>query len=112
MDQVLIRPQAQLVYAMLDELFHRDAIRLALANRDDSSLEPLLMFVHTYITYPQYQSILINTCNVVLDMYGDVMVHSVVMEEVMGKLRYKFEEEIRVMGKVLETCGMLMPLIK
>lgn len=102
----------QLVYAMLDELFHRDAIRLALAKRDDNSLEPILMFIHKYITYPQYQSVLIDTTNVILDMYADVMVHSVVMEEVMAKLKFKVQEEIKVMGKMVETCGMLMPLLR
>jgi U3 small nucleolar RNA-associated protein 15 len=67
LDATLVSPiQAAVVQSMLDELFHRDAIRLALSGRDESSLEPILGFIHKFITYPQHQLTLINVLNVLL----------------------------------------------
>jgi U3 small nucleolar RNA-associated protein 15 len=57
-----------LIHAMIDELFHRDGIRIALSGRDEESLEPILLFIQRYITNPAYQTILIDLTNVILGM--------------------------------------------
>ncbi|KAJ3302630.1 snoRNA-binding rRNA-processing protein [Kappamyces sp. JEL0829] len=104
--------QPALVHALLDELVHRDAIRIALSGRDETSLEPILSFIHRYITYPEYQAQLINVSNIILDLYSHVMIHSLVMEESIRKLLVKVQGEIRLQQSIVETLGLLEPLFQ
>lgn len=67
LDEVLKRPfNPVVIVSMLDELVHRDGVRSALANRDENTLEPLLVFLHKYISNPKYSSRLIDVSNILL----------------------------------------------
>lgn len=45
---------AATTFALLEELIHRDGLPIALANRHDLSLEPILRFLVKHITNPRY----------------------------------------------------------
>jgi U3 small nucleolar RNA-associated protein 15 len=66
LDAVIHLKNPIVVASMLDELVHRDGIRIAMANRDEDTLEPLLQFVIKHISNPKYATKLIDIGNIVL----------------------------------------------
>ena len=51
---------------MLEELINREGLRIALAGRDDVSLEPIVKFIMRNIINPNYTELLVNVTNVIL----------------------------------------------
>ncbi len=54
------------VVSVLEELRQRDGIFIALKDRDDTMLEPLITFLAKYITNPRYSAVLITLANTLL----------------------------------------------
>jgi len=54
---------------MLEELINREGLRIALAGRDDVSLEPIVKFIMKNIINPNYTELLVNVTNVILGKY-------------------------------------------
>ena len=50
-------------FALLEELIRRDGLPIALANRDDISLEPVLSFLVKHVTNPRYCSLATDVAN-------------------------------------------------
>jgi U3 small nucleolar RNA-associated protein 15 len=109
---VLLKKVPTITYAMLDELVHRDALRIAISNRDETTLDPLLLFILHYIGYPQYQNCLIDVMNMVLDVYGGVMGKSVGMEQVVDKIGRRVREQVMIGEKMMGVVGLMEPLMK
>lgn len=63
-------------FALLSELMHRDGLPIALANRHDLSLEPILKFLVKHITNPRYCSLAADVATVVI---GKSLFHNVSM---------------------------------
>lgn len=69
LDSVLNKTQPpSVVVGLMRELVHRDGLKIALANRDDISLEPLARFVQKYITHPDYAGVLVDVANLLLGL--------------------------------------------
>ncbi len=51
---------------MLQELIYRDALRTALAGRDDVLLEPILQLLVKYISDPRFSSLACHVTGIVL----------------------------------------------
>lgn len=54
------------IVSMLEELVHRNGVRIALAGRDEEAVIPLLEFLAKYITHPRYSKILLTVTNIVI----------------------------------------------
>jgi U3 small nucleolar RNA-associated protein 15 len=111
LDQALATRQYQSVFAVLEELGRRRGLVLALSNRDEESLEPILSFTVRYITRPQYSSLMIGISNILCDIYGNVTGQSEIIDELFGKLKKQIHEEIVVQKSLLRLSGMLGTLI-
>lgn len=53
-------------FALLTELIHRNGLSIALANRHDLSLEPILKFLIKHITNPRYSRLSIDVVTVLI----------------------------------------------
>lgn len=73
LDAALATNKAAIVVAMLDELINRNALLIALANRDATALLPLLHFTAKYLPHPSYAAILLELVNLVLDLYAPLL---------------------------------------
>ncbi|EPY50525.1 U3 snoRNP protein Utp15 [Schizosaccharomyces cryophilus OY26] len=96
-----------LVITMLIELLHVGGLRIALSNRDDLSLSPLLKFLRKYIQDPRFTDVLAIVANTVLDIYGIALGGSVMVESAISKFREKVEQEVVISQKANELVGML-----
>ncbi|KAJ3226104.1 snoRNA-binding rRNA-processing protein [Clydaea vesicula] len=96
-----------IIVSLLQELIHRDALKLALSNRDDVSLEPIAKFLKKYISNSRFSPLLIDVTNVILDMYSSVINQSVIIDELFQKIMEKVKEELEVHEKLLECLGIM-----
>ena len=111
LDEALATRQPQSVFAVLEELGRRRGLAIALSNRDEESLEPILSFTVRYITRPQFSSLLIGVSHILCDVYGNVTGQSEIIDELFGKLQNQIHEELTVQKSLLRVSGMLSALI-
>jgi len=57
---------------MLEELINREGLRIALAGRDDVSLEPIAKFIMKNIINPNYTELLVDVTNVILGNFINI----------------------------------------
>jgi len=92
---------------MLEELINREGLRIALAGRDDVSLEPIVKFIMKNIINPNYTELLVDVTNVILDMYIHVIGQSVIVDELFSKIQTKVRSELKFERKIYQTMGAL-----
>jgi U3 small nucleolar RNA-associated protein 15 len=100
------------VVSLLEELHYRQGTKIALAGRDEATLEPLLRFLVKYLCHPQYSSVLINVCEMVIDMYAQIVGQSVVIDEQFKKLESAMRRETQLHKKLLPLLGSLETLMQ
>jgi len=102
----------QVVVAVLEELGKRRGLTIALSNRDEESLEPILSFLVRYISRPRFAALLIGVANKVLDIYGDdITGQSEVIDESLDKLRNHVMLEARTQRKLLRVVGQIDAIV-
>jgi len=111
LDEVLETRQPQMVVAILEELGKRRGLSVALSNRDEQTLEPILSFTVRYITRPQYSSLLVGVANILCDIYGDFAGQSETVDELFTKLKSHVKEECLVQKMLLRVVGQLDAII-
>ena len=87
----------------------REALRNALAGRDDRELQGILAFTTKHISNPHYAATLVETASIIIDLYGSVCGQSSLTDELVVKLKHQVAAEIRLqdMVKVLGTAQLL-----
>ncbi|KAL2312303.1 U3 snoRNP protein Utp15 [Schizosaccharomyces pombe] len=110
LDMVLENGSPVLIITMLIELLHVGGLRIALSNRDDLSLTPLINFLRKYIRDPRFSETLCIVTSTILDIYGAALGGSVMVENAISKLREKVEQEVAVTQRANELVGMLQML--
>jgi U3 small nucleolar RNA-associated protein 15 len=112
LDEALDTRQPQAVMAVLEELGRRRGLTIALSNRDEESLEPILAFTVRYITTrPQFTSLLVGVAHKLCDIYGDVTGQSETIDELFNKLRSQVRDECNVQRSLLRVVGQLDAII-
>jgi U3 small nucleolar RNA-associated protein 15 len=107
LDEALESRIPQTVVAVLEELGKRRGLTIALSNRDEESLEPILSFTVRYITRPRFAALLIGVSNKLVDIYGDVSGQSETIDELFAKLKSQVVAESRAQRKLLRVVGQL-----
>jgi hypothetical protein len=95
------------VVALLVELAHRDGLRAAVSGRDDVGLEPLLRFLVRHVTNPRYARALLDVCAIVLDVYTPVVGQSLVVDELLARLRLRLRQEVAFQHSLQSLLGTL-----
>ena len=57
------------IYSLLDELYHRRGLEMALSDRNDQDLFPVLNFIQKQINNPRFSNLLIKVAQVILGFY-------------------------------------------
>lgn len=110
-------------FSLIQELIHRDGLRIALAGRDDVLLEPVLRLLVKYITDPRFGEMVCDIAGIVIgpfpiyvalrrlthgtDMYTPVIGQSPLIDSLFLRLRKKVTAEIRFQKELLKTKGAL-----
>ncbi|GKY94044.1 hypothetical protein MPSEU_000371100 [Mayamaea pseudoterrestris] len=107
LDEALESRMPLAVVTALEELGRRRGLTIALSNRDEESLEPILSFTVRYITRPNFSSLLIGVAEKLIDVYAGVTGQSERIDELFDKLKIQVEHELRVQKKLLRIVGQL-----
>jgi len=111
LDAALATNKPAVVVGVLRELMHRGGLRIALKRRDETTLEPLLVFLVNCITVPQYAPLLVTVCTLVVDMYASVLGRSMRIDELFYKLQTRLHRELELQGQLLRLMGALDLLV-
>jgi U3 small nucleolar RNA-associated protein 15 len=96
---------------MIKELSHRQGLMVALGDRDEDSLLPLLNFILKHLNTPEYSKTLVKLFNVVLDKYSIVIQQSPLICDVILKISQKLKVELKSLTSMLKVMGVLTALI-
>lgn len=95
------------IVTVLEELGNRNGIAIALAGRNENSLEPLLSFAAKYISNPRYSKLTMQIIHHVLDLYGNILGHSDSIDELFVKLRRHIKKEVEFQQQACSILGAL-----
>jgi U3 small nucleolar RNA-associated protein 15 len=107
LDEALATRIPHTVIAVLEELGKRRGLTIALSNRDEESLEPILAFTVRYVSRPRFAALLIGVANKLIDIYAEVTGQSETIDELFVKLKDQVTEEIRTQKVLLRVVGQL-----
>ncbi|EIW69973.1 hypothetical protein TREMEDRAFT_43605 [Tremella mesenterica DSM 1558] len=94
-------------FALMQELIHRDALRIALSGRDDVTLEPILGFLLRYVTDPRFGELVSDVVGVIIDIYTPMLGQSPVLDETMAKLNQRIGMELKFQHELMRLRGAL-----
>ncbi|TPX06766.1 uncharacterized protein E0L32_002262 [Thyridium curvatum] len=115
LDQVL-DPQAKdhshlNVLTLLVALRHRSALREALENRDEVSVQPILKWICIHIVDPRYTTVCVDVGLHLLDLYSEFSAASTELDEGFRLLRKRVKREVERAQMACQTSGMLESLM-
>ncbi|WVN89670.1 uncharacterized protein L203_104900 [Cryptococcus depauperatus CBS 7841] len=100
-----VRPTT--AFALIQELVHRDALRIALSGRDDVTLEPVLNFIARHITDPRFGEMAADVAGLILDIYTPILGQSPTLDEMLGKVKTRVERELGFQKELIKLRGAL-----
>jgi U3 small nucleolar RNA-associated protein 15 len=111
LDEALETRMPQAVAAVLEELGKRRGLTIALSNRDEESLEPILAFTVRYVSRPRFSSLLVGVAHKLIDIYAEVAGQSETIDELFAKLKGQVSEELRTQKTLFRLVGQLDAII-
>ncbi|KAJ7179093.1 WD40 repeat-like protein [Mycena filopes] len=94
-------------FSLIQELIHRDGLRIALTGRDDVQLEPVLRLLVKHVTDPRFGEMACDVAGIVIEMYTPVLGQSPLIDSLFLRLRKKVSAELRFQKELLKTKGAL-----
>ncbi len=85
----------------------RRGLVIALSNRDEETLEPLLSFTASFISNPKYTPILIGVANQLCDIYSRVFGQSDTIDEYFEKLHMHVKRECGTQSVLNQLIGQI-----
>ncbi|KAF9485314.1 WD40 repeat-like protein [Pholiota conissans] len=98
-------------FSLIQELIHRDGLRIALTGRDDVLLEPVLRLLLKYIADPRFGELAANVACIVLDMYGSVVGQAPLIDSLVLRLRKKVASELQFQDEIIKAKGALTMIL-
>jgi U3 small nucleolar RNA-associated protein 15 len=107
LDQVLASTDKTAQLTLLTALRHRSALRAALRNRDEITLEPVLQWIHKNIREPRLVDLSVEVAMNLLDIYSGNLGQSVAIDKLVERLHRRVRDEVEMAQQACQTKGML-----
>ncbi|KZZ86586.1 WD40 repeat-like-containing domain protein [Ascosphaera apis ARSEF 7405] len=107
LDAALAKQDKIAIITLLTALRHRSALRSALSNRDEITLQPIMKWVYQHITDPRLVEVCVEVAMNILDIYSGELGQSTVVDGLIEKLRRRVTEEVDKSQQAWTTRGML-----
>ena len=111
LDLAIATKQRPIVLSILTELRYRSALRTALENRNEATLQPVLHWIFTNISTTTYTPICVQTAMIVMDLYARHVAASQTIANLTTKLHERVMQEIGRSQQAIMTKGMLELLL-
>jgi U3 small nucleolar RNA-associated protein 15 len=92
-------------------LRHRSALRAALSNRDEVTLQPILKWLVKNIRVPRYVKVTTDVGLLILDIYGVHMGLSPEIDQLVEKLHNAVRDNVEISQQAINTIGMMDLLV-
>lgn len=108
-------------FSLIQELVHRDGVRIALSGRDDVLLEPVLQLLIKHLSDPRFGTTVCNLAGIVIgapkvlsswnfanipvEMYSSVLGQSPVIDGLFLRLKKKLTAELKFQKEVVKLKG-------
>ena len=112
LDMVLKDGDMMKTMTLLSALRQRTALRNALSDRDEASLQPIFKWTCRYITDPRYVGICTEISVLILDLYAANMGQSKEIDSLTHRLHWLVRREVANAQQAQQTQGMLGMLIE
>lgn len=112
LDKVLRDANLSATTTLLVALRHRSAMRTAVSGRDEVTLQPILKWVCTFITNPQYVRLCVDIGALILDLYSTQIGQSKNIDNLMRRLHTRVRREVNRSQQAWQTQGMLGLLLE
>lgn len=99
------------VLALLIALRHRSALRAALEDRDEDTVQPVLRWINNHIIDPRYRSACVDVGLHLLDLYAEHVGSSEKLAVGFKTLRKRVSQEVEKAQVATQTGGMLEALM-
>jgi len=107
LDAALKTRNPLIVITVIEELSRRSGLGIALAGRDENTLEPILSFAARYISKAKFSKLIIQVVQKILDLYGQVLNHSDAIFELFLKLQEQVKIELKFQRQIMNVMGQL-----
>lgn len=107
LDHVLVGSDRTTQLTLITALRHRSALRTALMNRDEVTLQPILRWVYKTIMEPRLVSLSVEIAMNILDIYSGNLGQSAEIDAQVIKLHKRVREEVEWAQQAWQTKGML-----
>ncbi|KAK5070488.1 U3 small nucleolar RNA-associated protein 15 [Lithohypha guttulata] len=107
LDHAIASKQRPIVLSILTELRYRSALRAALENRNESTLQPILHWVWANISSTQYTQICVQVSMTIMDLYSQHVGSSQTISKLVDKLYNQVKEDVVRSQQAIMTKGML-----
>ena len=97
----------RITVSLIKELIHRDGLLIALGGRTEATLEPLVSFIHRHLIRPAFAPLLLRVSQVILDLYEPVALQSMVIHDLLVKLRDRVLQELEAQSRMHQVLGLL-----
>ncbi|KXN89626.1 U3 small nucleolar RNA-associated protein 15 [Leucoagaricus sp. SymC.cos] len=94
-------------FSLIQELIHRDGLKIALSGRDDVLLEPILRLLLKHVTDPRFGELVCDVAGVVIEMYKPVIGQAPLIDSLFVQLYKKVVAELRFQAELQRTKGAL-----
>lgn len=95
------------VITMLEELYRRNGLRIALHGRTDVQLRPLLLFISETILDPRYTTVLSSVIEVTMEIYAGVLTQSALCDTILTAILKRLKLHLRSLREMTLVDGML-----
>jgi len=107
LDDSLHSGSALVTVSVLEELERRGGLDIAIGGRNEITLQPILKFLAKHLALPVYTPFLINVTHRILDIYGQIVGQSAIIDKLFARLKAELDKEIQLQQKLLELLGSL-----
>lgn len=105
LDAALASNNEQTIMTIMREILYRGGMKIALSNRDETTLEPLMTFLINALPNPNNTKILVEIITEVMEVYTKDLGKSVVIDDMFFKMQQRLEKEIELNKSMQELLG-------
>ena len=107
LDQALDGGNTMTIITLLTTLRYRSALRAALENRDENTLQPIMRWLYKNISQTSFVPICVEVAMNIMDLYSRHLDQSVILEAQVEKLHKRVREEVERAQQACMVMGML-----
>ncbi|KAJ5707501.1 U3 small nucleolar RNA-associated protein 15 C-terminal [Penicillium malachiteum] len=107
LDQVLTGTDKTAQLTLFTALRHRSALRTALKDRDEVTLQPVLSWVYKHIREPRLVDLCVEVTMNLLDIYSPNLGQSAQVDKLVDRLHYRVRDEVEMAQNAFQLKGVL-----